>query len=75
MARWIKFRVRPGTGLHGPGVHYRDGDEFIVSYAEAATFLKDKARRGFEIVEDFETDSDEPPDGTISIERPGQQPG
>jgi hypothetical protein len=70
VARWIRLRVRPGTGLHGPGFNYRDGDEFIVSYADAATFLKAKGRRSFEIVEDFETDSDEPPEGTISIERP-----
>jgi hypothetical protein len=75
MARWMKLRVRPGTGLHGPGVHFRAGDEFIVSYADAATFLKAKGRRSFEIVEDFETDSDEPPDGTISIGRLEEEPG
>jgi hypothetical protein len=51
------------------------GDEFVVSYADAATFLKDKGRRGFEIIEDFETDSDEAPEGTISIERPEQRLG
>jgi len=75
VARWIRFRVRPGTGLHGPGFDYQDGDEFIVPYADAATFLKDKGRRSFEIVEDFETASDEPPEGTISIERPEEEPG
>ena len=46
------------------------GDEFVVSYADAVTFLKDKGRRSFEIVDDFETDSDTPPEGTISIKRP-----
>ena len=55
MTRWIRLRVRPGTGLHGGGFHYVAGDEFIVSYADAATFLKEKGRRCFEIVEDFET--------------------
>jgi hypothetical protein len=45
--------VRPGTSLHGGGAHDVAGDEFVVSYADAATFLKGKARQGFEIVEDF----------------------
>jgi len=75
VARWIRLRVRPGTGLHGGGAHYVAGDEFVVSYADAARFLKDKGRRGFEIIEDFETDSDEAPEGTISIERPEQRLG
>jgi predicted methyltransferase len=51
------------------GFDYRDRDEFIVSHADAATLLKDNGRRSFEIVEDFETDAGEPPEGTISIER------
>ena len=75
MARWIRLRVRPGTALHGGGAHYVAGDEFIVSYADAATFLKDKGRRGFEIIDDFETDSDDAPEGTISIEQPSQRLG
>ena len=75
MARWIRLRVRPGTGLHGGGAHYVAGDEFIVSYADAATFLKDKGRRGFKIVDDFETDSDEAPEGTISLDQPGHRLG
>ena len=68
MARWIRLRVRPGVGLHWGGAHYVAGDEFVVSYADAATLLKDKGTRRFEIVDDYETDSDEPPEGTISIE-------
>ncbi len=71
MARWIRLRVRPGVGLHSSGGdHYGAGDEFVVRYADAATLLKDKGTRHFEIVDDFETDSDRPPKGTISIERP-----
>ena len=67
MPRWIRLRVRPGTGLHGPDQDYRPGDEFIVSYADAATLLRDRGRRAFDTIEDFETDSEEPTDGTVSI--------
>jgi hypothetical protein len=71
VARWIRLRVRPGVGLHSSeGAHYSAGDEFVVRYADAATLLKDKGTRHFEIVDDFETDSETPPEGTISIERP-----
>jgi hypothetical protein len=45
------------------------------SRVDAAMFLKGKGRRSFEIVDDFETDSDEPPEGTISIERHEEEPG
>lgn len=70
--------MRPGVGLGSyhaegsaqEGFHYGAGDEFIVSYADAATLLRDRGTRHFEIVDDFETDSDRPPEGTISIERP-----
>jgi hypothetical protein len=67
--------VRPGTGLHNPGFDYHDGDEVVVSYADAAMSVKDKGRRSFEIVDDFETDADEPPERTISIERHEEEPG
>jgi hypothetical protein len=75
VARWIRFRVREGTFLLGEGIRYEAGDEFVVSFTDAASFLQEKGRRRFEIVDDFETISDEPPDGTISIERPERQPG
>ncbi len=74
MARWIRLRVRPGVGVHSGGTHYGAGDEFVVRYADAASFLKDKGARHFEIVDDFETDSDKPPEGTISIGRRSEWP-
>lgn len=75
MARWIRLRVRPGTGLHGPDQDYQPGDEFIVSYADAATLLRNRGRRAFDTVEEFETDSEEPPDGMISIGQPSKPLG
>jgi hypothetical protein len=50
--------VRPGVALYGPGFSYAAGDEFVVSYAEAARLLKGKGRRCVEIVEVID---DEPP--------------
>jgi hypothetical protein len=75
MPRRIRFRVREGVFLFGEGIRSEAGDEFIVSFSEASSFLQEKGRRKFEIVDDFETTSDKPPDGTISIERPEQKPG
>jgi hypothetical protein len=50
-SRKIRLRVRPGVALYGPGFSYSAGDEFVVSFAEAARLLKGKGRRGVEIVE------------------------
>ena len=50
------------------GRSYRAGDEVVLSYAEAASLLKGRGKRAFEILDDFE--ADEPPDETISIGRP-----
>jgi hypothetical protein len=51
--------VRLGVGLRTAGGAYHEaGDEFVVRYADAATLLKDKGTRHFEILEDFETDSE-----------------
>jgi hypothetical protein len=35
-------------------IHYKAGDEFALPYAEAAEFLRGKARRGLEVVEVFD---------------------
>lgn len=75
MPRWIRLRVRPGTGLHAGDQHFRPGDEFVVSYADAATLLRDRGRRAFDTVEDYETDSEEPPDGMLSIGQPSEPLG
>jgi hypothetical protein len=60
VARQIRLRVRPGTGVHSldRSIHYKPGDEFTLSEAEAAEFLRGKNRRGFEVVEVFD-DADE----------------
>ncbi|MEJ7568798.1 MAG: hypothetical protein WKF41_11085 [Gaiellaceae bacterium] len=46
-----------------------------MSYADAATLLRDRGRRAFDTVEDYETDSEEPPDGMLSIGQPSEPLG
>jgi hypothetical protein len=76
MARWVRLRVRGGRTLFSYGherpedrMQLKAGDEFVVSFGDAATLLrKNDGTRAFEIVADFEADT--PPEGTISIGRP-----
>jgi hypothetical protein len=55
LARRFRFKIREGTGLHryedGKVESFRAGEEVVVSEAEAAAFLRGKARRGFELLE------------------------
>jgi len=44
-----------------------------VNYTDAALLLKEKGRRAFEILDDFE--SDLVPEGIISIDPPDERPG
>jgi hypothetical protein len=69
--RWMRLRVRPGRGLIRGATHYTAGDEFVVSYADAARLLKGKGLRVYEIIDDFQTEPEAPPpEGTISLGRP-----
>jgi hypothetical protein len=62
MARFLKLRVRPGAALHSFDGRrkrrtWRADEEFVVRFEDAAWFLRDKGRRGYEIVADFEDHS------------------
>jgi hypothetical protein len=63
VARQFRLRVRPGSFLRGwtpdgqTEIAYA-GDEFTVPASEAATYLRGKGRRSFDIVEVFD-DEDE----------------
>ena len=70
LARRVRLRVRPGTGVHSldSSIHHKAGDEFTVPFTEAAEFLRGKNRRGFEVVEVF--DEVEPSDRERDDQRP-----
>jgi hypothetical protein len=62
LAKHITLRVRPGTGVYeitedGTRLAYEAGDEFTIPFSEAASYLRGKNRRSFEIVEVFDDES------------------
>jgi hypothetical protein len=67
-SRWLRLRVRPGVALRAGERDYTEGEELVVSHADAAMLLRDRGTRAFDVVDDFEADSERPPDGVISLE-------
>jgi hypothetical protein len=62
VTRFLRLRVRQGTaiavaGTRGKGGQCSAGDEIVVRFEDAAPLLRGKARRGVEILEDFEDDT------------------
>jgi hypothetical protein len=64
MARFLRLRVRDGTALISAGAtgtkrSFSSGDELVIRFEDAASLLRGKARRGVEILDDFEDGSEE----------------
>jgi len=64
VARFLRLRVRDGTAVisadaRGTKRSFTAGDELVIRFEDAASLLRGKARRGVEILEDFEDESDE----------------
>jgi hypothetical protein len=74
VARYLRLKLRQNNFfITDAGERFGPGTEFVMPFAEAAEFLKEKGRRHVEILDDFESDG--PPEEIVSIERPAQEPG
>jgi len=56
MARFLRLRARDGTALISAGAtgSFSSGEELVIRFEDAASLLRGKARRGVEILDDFE---------------------
>jgi len=56
MARFLRLRARDGTALISAVAtgSFSSGEELVIRFEDAASLLRGKARRGVEILDDFE---------------------
>jgi hypothetical protein len=73
VARYLKLRVREDTFLYTSSGRIERGDEFIVRFEDGAPFLREKGRRRFDVIEDFESDGQ--PDEVVSNRATRRAPG